>query len=171
MSGGADISEDGRVYCRGCRYSLRGLAAGKCPECGEEFDPEKPETYLVSRVSIAAKFVFRLQWAASTAPLLPLVLVHFEYMVGRVALGHWPRSSIDDPMGIAFGNFVHVFTFISVPLALLCAALLMGLVMWIVSTGRLLVAASLLLVNALSWAVLIGYCRLDPHRILYWWFD
>src|SRR5687767_4964673 len=26
------------AYCRGCGYSLRGLAGGNCPECGRAFD-------------------------------------------------------------------------------------------------------------------------------------
>ncbi len=31
-------------YCRGCGYSLRGLSAGKCPECGRPFDPANEAT-------------------------------------------------------------------------------------------------------------------------------
>ena len=33
--------------CLKCGYSLRGLTAWRCPECGQAFDPEKPDTYRV----------------------------------------------------------------------------------------------------------------------------
>jgi hypothetical protein len=32
-----------------CRYPLDGLMANRCPECGREFDPDNPQTYLASR--------------------------------------------------------------------------------------------------------------------------
>jgi hypothetical protein len=34
------------MHCRKCHYDLRGLAELRCPECGTEFDPSRPETFL-----------------------------------------------------------------------------------------------------------------------------
>ncbi|MCP4835227.1 MAG: spore germination protein [Phycisphaera sp.] len=34
------------MLCRGCHYSLIGLAAGSCPECGHPFDPADPRTFV-----------------------------------------------------------------------------------------------------------------------------
>jgi hypothetical protein len=31
-------------FCRQCGYALRGLESHRCPECGREFDPEKPSS-------------------------------------------------------------------------------------------------------------------------------
>lgn len=33
------------MYCKDCRYDLRGLEADRCPECGREFDPADARTY------------------------------------------------------------------------------------------------------------------------------
>jgi hypothetical protein len=34
------------IYCRKCRYCLRGLDSHRCPECGQPFDPNDPTTFL-----------------------------------------------------------------------------------------------------------------------------
>jgi hypothetical protein len=36
------------LYCRQCRYPLRGLDSRRCPECGQAFDPADPKTYFIS---------------------------------------------------------------------------------------------------------------------------
>jgi predicted amidophosphoribosyltransferase len=33
------------MYCKTCRYDLRGLPEPRCPECGNEFDPNDASTY------------------------------------------------------------------------------------------------------------------------------
>jgi len=33
--------------CVGCDYLLRGLSQNRCPECGREFDPGNPKTFVV----------------------------------------------------------------------------------------------------------------------------
>lgn len=32
-------------YCLRCGYMLRGLMANRCPECGQAYEPDKPETF------------------------------------------------------------------------------------------------------------------------------
>jgi rRNA maturation protein Nop10 len=36
---------DEPIRCLDCGYVLWGLPAGRCPECGRDFDPENPNTY------------------------------------------------------------------------------------------------------------------------------
>src|SRR4051812_39955678 len=36
-----DGAVDGDAYCFGCGYNLRGLAGGRCPECGRAIDPQE----------------------------------------------------------------------------------------------------------------------------------
>jgi hypothetical protein len=40
--------EDRDIYCRQCKYNLRLLPAGRCPECGRDFNPAHAETFLQS---------------------------------------------------------------------------------------------------------------------------
>jgi hypothetical protein len=47
VTSAAAIPDEAR--CRGCNYSLRGLSHFRCPECGREFDPERPRTMKVGR--------------------------------------------------------------------------------------------------------------------------
>ena len=35
-----------RIYCKKCGYSLRGIESNACPECGEAFDLENPNSYI-----------------------------------------------------------------------------------------------------------------------------
>jgi hypothetical protein len=37
------------MFCRGCKYPLARLQKHRCPECGVDFDPSDPESYLRSR--------------------------------------------------------------------------------------------------------------------------
>lgn len=32
-------------FCLKCHYNLRGIQSVRCPECGQEFDPNDPQTY------------------------------------------------------------------------------------------------------------------------------
>ncbi len=37
------------MLCRRCQYTLIGLAAGPCPECGRSFDPADSRSFLRRR--------------------------------------------------------------------------------------------------------------------------
>lgn len=39
------------MYCKKCRYDLRQAASGRCPECGEAFDPLLSESFHTPRQS------------------------------------------------------------------------------------------------------------------------
>ena len=34
------------MFCRKCGYALVGLSSNRCPECGRDFDPAKPKSFL-----------------------------------------------------------------------------------------------------------------------------
>lgn len=66
-----------RMTCPACGYDLRTLSSGPCPECGREFDPADPRTYIGplpdwlpdhDRESVAA-----LNWFAASVALVALV--------------------------------------------------------------------------------------------------
>lgn len=40
------------MRCLSCKYELSNLTEHRCPECGREFDPNDPATFLVHRESI-----------------------------------------------------------------------------------------------------------------------
>ena len=40
-----DVAERIPIYCRCCFYILNGLPSGRCPECGEAFNPEDSQTF------------------------------------------------------------------------------------------------------------------------------
>jgi rRNA maturation protein Nop10 len=35
------------MWCKKCRYCLKYLTTGSCPECGRAFDPADPSTHLI----------------------------------------------------------------------------------------------------------------------------
>jgi hypothetical protein len=87
--------------CIRCRYDLRDLPAGPCPECGQRFDPADARTYLTSSEASASRWLFGLSLAAALLPLLCWLSLHLTWLVAILALGHQPRPSIDDPKDIA----------------------------------------------------------------------
>lgn len=167
----ADIAKSGGIFCTGCRYDLRWLAAGKCPECGQGFDPDIAESYRSNPCFVPPKWIRMVEWLTSLVPLVPLVLVHSEYVVGRIVLGHWPRSSLDDPMGIPVAKVLHVFAYVSHPLALASIVPLIALAALAIYAHRSWVALRVFCVYAGSMSFHIIYCRLDPLGIINWWWD
>jgi len=84
-------------YCKSCRYDLRGSVEPVCPECGLKYDPADPRTYLSQpnkRISLLQKI---FECLAIVYPLVVMAAPKVCYVAGRIELGHWPRSSIDDP--------------------------------------------------------------------------
>jgi hypothetical protein len=46
------------MYCQNCHHDLRGQTVPRCLECGREFDPADPATYLAERTTVLRQ-VFR----------------------------------------------------------------------------------------------------------------
>ncbi len=108
----ATIAPSGAV-CQGCQYSLATLPAGKCPECGKQFDPDDPD-------SIGPKNLRVLRPLAGFAP--PWVFIWF--MVAPLAIilcvASPPDRYVADEWTVAlymFLPFVWVLVFL-LPLAL-----------------------------------------------------
>lgn len=40
-----------KIHCQKCGYDLNGLQEHRCPECGTDFSPDDPETFLTRPVS------------------------------------------------------------------------------------------------------------------------
>lgn len=66
------------MYCKRCRYDLRGQTNDRCPECGEWFDPGNPKTYSLTRpvfLGLEARHIRSFLWAnlAWSVPLIVLL--------------------------------------------------------------------------------------------------
>ena len=74
------------MYCRGCGYDLRHSPSKRCPECGLEFHPSAPWTFL-SSPSNPSKNLLLL---ALLGVFMILVSLVFARELGRTARpGHW----------------------------------------------------------------------------------
>jgi hypothetical protein len=111
--------------------------------------------------------------ATMVFPLVFLVLLYGEWFLGWLVLGHPPRPSIDDPKDIPVASSVHWVTLIAL-MGLLPIGL--GAVcwnLWFVIAAKL--GSARILGRMLAVVALFGgtitLIRLDPGRVVYWWFD
>ncbi len=79
------VSVPDTAQCLHCGYALRGLPEAVCPECGQAFDPERPETYYDPTRRGAPK-PLRPPSLIGVATLCALALV---VLVGRAGPGTW----------------------------------------------------------------------------------
>jgi hypothetical protein len=81
------------IYCRGCRYPLRGLDTCRCPECGQPFEPGNPRTYFItpqaSRTAVAALVL------AIMGILTAVVGVGVLFLIGALILAKQALNEID----------------------------------------------------------------------------
>ncbi|GEM_PF-1541248 len=129
------------MFCQNCRYNLRGLSAGHCPECGREFDPSDSKTFSRSGRR------FEGMIAADARPRATIAIA---------ALVLWSITALRDPVSvpsILSGPFivVHVWdwwpTNALVVAAGLCILTPLGL--WVM-TDRLRFAGVAMLASLLS---------------------
>jgi len=55
------------MYCRACKYDLRGQVEFRCPECGTEFDPTDSQTWLLEIPSTKSRILGYLKPPACLA--------------------------------------------------------------------------------------------------------
>lgn len=106
---GADPNAGTGVFCLGCRYSLAGLGAGACPECGRRFDPEDAATFSTS----PRRSLKLVRWLVLVAlwPLLAHGMVFFCFLIARLSLGRWPYPGPpDNPSNITGLNALRITT-------------------------------------------------------------
>ena len=107
----------------------------------------------------------------------PILVASFyvTWLAGRLHLGYWPRSSLDDPKYIdGFWMWTYDFT-----LALLLLGLPLVVVSAVISLYRSKANKSsqwkLRLVGVVIGLTLIllaiGFILWDPHRVIEWYFD
>lgn len=73
--------------CLHCRYRLAGLAAHRCPECGEPFDPDDPETYLIEQPHIIWPTLLVQTVAVFISSLIVLLFVLPRTPAGTMQFG------------------------------------------------------------------------------------
>lgn len=108
-------------------------------------------------------------------PVLVLASFYATWVAGRLALGYWPRSSLDDPKNIEGGlmwlyNVTAVLVIYGVPLFGLALLMLTLICLFRRQDGwkiRLieLSAALMLFVG------LFLFSRWDPQSVIEWYFD
>lgn len=122
--------------------------------------------------AVAMSYVTRLLCAF---PVLVLAFIYGTWAAGRIALGHWPRSSFDDPKHIEGGLMwmydvtAYLFYF-GIPL--FCLALLVLAVICLVKKPQ--GWRNRLMELGLALALFVGlvlFSRWDPQSVVEWYFD
>jgi hypothetical protein len=158
------------VYCTKCAYSLAGLIAGQCPECGRKFDPGRPSTFFTTPHGGIDRTLWRTALIPILLPWAPVLLSHVSLLLARIELGRWPhRYGMDDPKGITSLAFLGGPLILSIAAGMVfapCAAL--TLVGWSIGKGRVRIAAHILLACTVSYAGALLFNRWDPADVWVW---
>jgi hypothetical protein len=155
------------MYCLGCDYSLEGILAGKCPECGRAFDPADAST---SRPTRSKRLRLPI-WFAVTAAAWPCFVhcwVLLMLCIGRLALGQWPvRGGLHDPKSLACVQAMYPIAIIMLMLTPVSVPALLTFP-WLQRRGTRWVTFSTGIGVWLFGAAMIW---IDPARVFYWLMD
>ncbi len=91
------------MFCRACRYDLRGQVESRCPECGNYFDFKYPESYLAEMPSLRGWIRETLAGTWIWVLRLFLVLLTFGYYAlipsvthcGGYTTAHFPSRNLN----------------------------------------------------------------------------
>jgi len=89
--------------CNHCGYSLRHLTVNRCPECGQEFDPDDPSTFEVGGTRIGHLDVLRyvlkgvpvslahlpMPWARLRPPVFPFLFIGCAALMVAIVQSLW----------------------------------------------------------------------------------
>lgn len=104
-----------RIYCKHCGYSLRGIESNECPECGQAFDLDNPNSY----IRFAIKALPGDIWLTLGMQAAVFVLVSFGVLLRLFHLD-------EDFMGSRDGSF-SCFLLVLQIAAMFCGAASIGL--------------------------------------------
>jgi hypothetical protein len=108
-------------------------------------------------------------------PPLLLLSSYATWGAGRLALGHWPRSSLDDPKHIEGSlmwlyDVTAVLVLIGVPLFCL-ASLIFGLIFLLNKPEGWQHRLKELLISICLFIGFLAFSRWDPQFVVEWFFD
>lgn len=109
-------------------------------------------------------------------PVLLLASFYATWVAGRLALGYWPRPSLDDPKSIEGGlmwlSYLVTMVLVTVGVPLFCLAVI---ALALVCMFRKPEGWSYRLLELLAALVLfvgfVLFARWDPHSVVAWYFD
>ncbi|WP_432797849.1 hypothetical protein [Poriferisphaera sp. WC338] len=73
------------MFCQKCNYLLDHLHSESCPECGQPFDPQKPDTYLNSPKPSHWQ-LYRLWYWRVTKLSICIIIISWENILAEVSL-------------------------------------------------------------------------------------
>lgn len=109
-------------------------------------------------------------------PFALFIAFYATWIAGRLTLGHWPRTSLDDPKSIGGlvpfpYNFTMLLIFVGLPAFVLLELLLVGMAFAGGNPDRRK-EALLFSLKAMAWFVaVIGFLFLDPFGVFEWFMD
>jgi hypothetical protein len=92
------------MHCALCNYTLDGLPAGVCPECGEAFDQANARSFRTMSAHALAgrgKMLWILLVTSNVVLVSPTLFAWLAALDARQELGRWPVPIMDDPKGLA----------------------------------------------------------------------
>jgi len=157
--------------CRDCGYDLRTLLAGKCPECGQSFDPAVRSSFQPTRRPLPRWFG-GLQLALALSPVIWLVPFYAMMGLARIELGRWPMVYQDNPAFFGLEWLLEVLMLSGLILPLFSvAAMVMGLVMNALGRTKTLEFLIRVWLAFPAWGLLIVVVRTDPGGCFDWFID
>jgi hypothetical protein len=94
------------MFCRRCGYALIGLPSNRCPECGREFDPANPRTFLAHPRRVVLRRIIRI------AIILLCLTLPLDGYVGYLA---WCAHQESHAIQFLRANGVHVTVYHIMP--------------------------------------------------------
>jgi len=158
--------------CRVCRYDLRLLPAGLCPECGAHFDPAVTGTFLAV-YKRPPRWVHGVYLLCALHPVMVLAMFYGLMGMARIELGRWPVAYQDDPAfyGLDWLLDVMAMSCMVFPVAI---GLGLGLGVFLLARdsqkGRYVGVWRLVLVVA-GWPLFFLMVYLDPGGCWNWFLD
>jgi hypothetical protein len=165
------------MFCKSCRYALKGLQQRRCPECGVAFDPYNRSTFARSARALPRSLRHPCLLLAMY-PILTAVCCYGTWIVAASFIGHWPKPSIDDPKSINFA--VDLMSAVALALALIMPLVLFVNVAALIIEGIFRIRSQrhlvwgwldLIVISVVCWFAGFIALRIDPPHVVNWLMD